>query len=114
MRGLCGIPGDFGWHGASSAPRMARRRAEHAPVGLTSNGIVIVNVLSLLSEAEAANVRRALPPGLGTDWFLGTAVPANEVADMLSRLDDAAAEAAARFVSRAQKPQPAKPRRKAK
>jgi hypothetical protein len=89
---------------------MARRRAEHAPVGLTSNGILIVNVLSLLSASEAAHVRRALPKQLGKDWFVGTAVPEREMAGMLSRLDDAAAEAAARFGSAAQNA-PKRPRK---
>ena len=84
---------------------MAKRRAEQAPVGVTSNGILIVNVLGLLSARDAQKVRKALPTQLGNDWFVGTAVRGREVVKMLARFDDAAAEAAAQFAGRARRPQ---------
>jgi hypothetical protein len=83
---------------------MAKRRAEQAPVGVTSNGVLVVNVLGLLSAREASKLRRALPTRLGADWFVGTAVRGGEVVKMLARFDDAAAEAAAQFAGRARRP----------
>jgi hypothetical protein len=80
---------------------MARRRADQAPVGVTSNGVLIVNVLGLLSAREAQKLRRALPLRLGEEWFVGTAIRGREVVRMLARLDDAAAEAAAQLAGRA-------------
>lgn len=79
---------------------MAKRRAANAPLGLTSNGLLLFNVLSFMAPAQAARLRRALPPELGSDWFLGTVVPKADVDPLLVRLDDAAAEAAARFAGR--------------
>jgi hypothetical protein len=82
---------------------MAKRRAEKAPVGVTSNGILVVNILGLLSAREAAKLRRALPIRLGDDWFVGTAIRGREVVKMLARFDDAAAEAAAQLAGRARR-----------
>jgi hypothetical protein len=79
---------------------MARRRADQAPVGVTSNGVLIVNILGLLSAREAQKLRRALPLRLGEDWFVGTAIKGREVVRMLARFDDAAAEAAAQLAGR--------------
>jgi hypothetical protein len=84
--------------------RMAKRRAEKASVGVTSNGILVVNVLSLLSATEASKLRSALPARFGTDWFIGTAVRGGDVVKMLVRFDDAAAEAAAQFAGRLRLP----------
>ncbi len=79
---------------------MAKRRADQAQLGLTSNGVVIVNVLGLI-PADAANaLRRALPRGLGKDWFIGAAVSEREASALWLRLDDAAAEGAARLGAR--------------
>jgi|EndMetStandDraft_4_1072995.scaffolds.fasta_scaffold28276_2 hypothetical protein len=80
---------------------MAKRRAEQAPVGVTSNGVLIVNILGLLSAREAKKLRQALPVQFGDDWFVGTAIRGREVVRMLARLDDAAAEAAAQLAGRA-------------
>ncbi len=79
---------------------MAKRRAADAPLGLTSNGLLIVNALSFLAPAQAERLRRVLPPELGRDWFVGTVIPDNEIEPLLERLDDAAAEAAARLAGR--------------
>jgi hypothetical protein len=81
---------------------MSRRRAAQAPVGVTSNGVLIVNILGLLSAREAAKVRKALPTQLGKDWFVGTAVRGREVVKMMARFDDAAAEAVAQYAGRPQ------------
>lgn len=82
---------------------MARRRAEQASVAVTSNGVLIVNILGLLSAREAEKLREALPQRLGADWFVGTAIRGGEVVRMLARLDDAAAEAAAQLAGRARR-----------
>jgi len=78
---------------------MAKRRASQAPLGLTSNGLVVVNVLALLSERELKALRQALPSGLGNDWFVGAAVGVRAANQLLERMDDAAAEGAARVTS---------------
>ncbi|MFZ5889809.1 MAG: hypothetical protein ACOY0T_01965 [Myxococcota bacterium] len=77
---------------------MSRPRAHQAPLGFTSNGILLVNVLAQLSEAQAATLRAALPTQFGGDWFIGFAVDGTKARAALTRLDDAAAEAAARLV----------------
>lgn len=87
---------------------MAKRRAEQAAVGVTSNGILIVNVLGLLSARDEKKLRKALPTQLGRDWFVGTAVRGREVVKMLARFDDAAAEAAAQFAAKRRTPRKAK------
>jgi len=76
---------------------MAKRRADQAPLGLTSNGILLVNVLGLLDEKELGSLRKALPRELGRDWFIGAAVAPSEATKLMARIDDAAAEGAARF-----------------
>lgn len=78
---------------------MSRRRADQAPLGFTSNGILLVNVLSQLSKEHARALRKALPSKFGTDWFIGAAVDQTRTPAALARLDDAAAEAAARLVA---------------
>lgn len=76
---------------------MAKRRAALAPLGLTSNGVVVVNALSLLEPRQAAQLRRALPKG--RDWFVAAAVSDSQLDEVLARLDDAAAEVAARLAA---------------
>jgi len=74
---------------------MAKRRASQAPVGLTSNGVLLVNVLGLLDAQQAGKVRASLPARLGSDWFVGVALRGAENDRVFTRLDDAAAEVAA-------------------
>ena len=76
---------------------MAKRRAEKAPLGVTSNGVLVVNALALLAPREAERLRRALPKE--RDWFVAAAVPEAELDQVLARLDDAAAEAVARLAA---------------
>lgn len=91
---------------------MSRRRADQAPLGFTSNGLLLVNVFAQLSRERAAALRKALPPEFGNDWFIGVAVDATRARAALTRLDDAAAEAAARLVGGDVKAeQPARKRR---
>jgi hypothetical protein len=90
---------------------MAKRRAADAPLGLTSNGLLLTNALPHLDARQTERLRRAVPKEFGTDWFLGTVVPSNEVAPVLVRLDDAAAEAAARLAARSAR-RSAKPKKR--
>ena len=83
---------------------MSRRRADQAPLGFTSNGILLVNVLAQISPERATALRKALPPEFGSDWFIGFAVDDRKSRAALARLDDAAAEAAARLVGTEVKP----------
>lgn len=78
---------------------MSRRRAEKAPLGFTSNGLLLVNVLTQLSKEHARALKKALPPDFGGDWFIGVAVDQTRSAAALARLEDAAAEAASRLVA---------------
>jgi hypothetical protein len=89
---------------------MAKRRAEKAPLALTSNGVVVVNALAFLAPREAERLRRALPKD--QDWFVAAAVPESELDQVMARLDDAAAEVVARLVA-ARRAEPARPPRKA-
>ena len=76
---------------------MAKRRAALAPLGVTSNGVVVVNALALLEPKQAEQLRRALPKG--GDWFVAAAVSESQLDEALARFDDAAAEVAARFAA---------------
>jgi hypothetical protein len=75
---------------------MARRRAQHAPVALASNGLMLVNVFGLLEPKVAEKVRAALPKAYGADWFLGVPLADADSNSVLERVDDAAAEAVAK------------------
>lgn len=83
---------------------MSRRRAEKAPLGFTSNGLLLVNVLTQLSKEHARELKKALPADFGGDWFIGVAVDQTRTAAALTRLEDAAAEAASRLVATGIKP----------
>ncbi len=75
---------------------MARKRAPCAPLALALDGSVLLNVTSLLDAATVAKVAAALavdPAAL----FIGTTVPKAHRAQVLTRIDDAAAEVAARI-----------------
>lgn len=79
---------------------MARKRTPGAPLALALDGSVLLNVSSLLDAATVAKVATALsvdPSAL----FIGTAVPAPHRAQVLTRIDDAAAEVAARIQAQA-------------
>lgn len=92
-----GICARMRWHALRSASGMAKRRAENAPLGITSNGLVVVNALALLAPEVAERLRRALPKN--GDWFVAASIADSELPALLSRFDDAAAEAVARLVA---------------
>jgi hypothetical protein len=76
---------------------MAKRRANQAALALTSNGLLLVNILSLLSEDQLEALRQTLPAGT-TECFVGVPARGAPALAILARLDDAAAEAAAKWV----------------
>lgn len=71
----------------------------------------MVNVLGLLNAKELGSLRKALPRELGSDWFIGAAVAPREATKLMARIDDAAAEGAARL-SAHQRAKPAAARAK--
>jgi hypothetical protein len=74
---------------------MAKRRAQRAPLGLTSNGLVLMNALELLPPRTLERLRAALG-GVADDWFLGLPLEPREATLALTRIDDAAAEIVAK------------------
>jgi len=78
---------------------MPRKRAPCAPLALALDGSVLLNVSPLLDAATLTRLAGALAvsPEL---LFVGTAVPEAHRAQVLARIDDAAAEVAARIQAR--------------
>jgi hypothetical protein len=74
---------------------MAKRRAHRAPIGLTSNGILLLNVLELLPPSTLERLRTALAD-VADDWFLGVPLRASETTLALARIEDTAAEIVAK------------------
>jgi hypothetical protein len=71
---------------------MAPRRAHRAAIAAASDGSVLINVVELLPE----DVQNRLGQALGTtQLFIGVPLEQREAADVVARLDDAAAEASA-------------------
>jgi hypothetical protein len=75
---------------------MPRKRNHSAPLALALDGSVWLNVSSRLDPATLARVAQVLAVAPG-DVFIGTSLPAAQRAQALARIDDAAAEAAARI-----------------
>lgn len=74
---------------------MAPRRAHRAAIAAASDGSVLINVVELLPE----DVQERLGEALGTtQLFIGIPLKQREAADVVARLDDAAAEASARLL----------------
>jgi hypothetical protein len=74
---------------------MAPRRAHRAAIAAASDGSVLINVVELLPE----DVQDRLGEALGTtQLFIGIPLKQREAADVVARLDDAAAEASARLL----------------
>lgn len=74
---------------------MAPRRAHRAAIAAASDGSVLINVVELLPE----DVQERLGEALGTtQLFIGVPLKQREAADVVARLDDAAAEASARLL----------------
>ena len=75
---------------------MSRRRTHHLSLALASDGSVLLNVSARLPPETLAHLAQAL--GVKpADLFIGTSLPPAQRAQALSRMDDAAAEAAARI-----------------
>ena len=71
---------------------MAPRRAHQAAIAAASDGSVLINVVELLPE----DVQNRLGEALGTSQlFIGVPLKQREAADVVARLDGAAAEASA-------------------
>ena len=74
---------------------MAPRRAHGAAVAAASDGSVLINVVNLLPE----EVQNQLGLALGTSrLFVGVPLGQREAADVVARLDGAAAEASAHLL----------------
>lgn len=71
---------------------MAPRRAHRAAIAAASDGSVLINVVELLPD----DVQERLGEALGThQLFIGVPLKQSEAADVVARLDGAAAEASA-------------------
>lgn len=74
---------------------MAPRRAHRAAIAAASDGSVLINVVELLPE----DVQDRLGEALGTtQLFIGVPLKQREAADVVARLDGAAAEASAQLL----------------
>jgi len=90
---------------------MPRKRAHCAALALTLDGSLLLNVSARLDPTTLSRVARTL--GIRpAELFIGTALPPAQRAQALSRVDDAAAEAAARIQGAAASPTAARPRRR--
>ena len=90
---------------------MAPRRAHQAAIAAASDGSVLINVVNLLPD----DVQDQLGLALGTSQlFVGVALGQREAADVVARLDGAAAEASAHLLGgRAAAPAKAHPTKRA-
>ena len=75
---------------------MARKRTQSAPFALALDGSLLLNVTGRLDAALRSKLAQALAVA-PDDVFIGTRVPPTQRAEVLTRLDDAGAEAAARI-----------------
>jgi hypothetical protein len=75
---------------------MPRKRNHSAPLALALDGSVWLNVSSRIDRATLARVAQELAVA-PSELFIGTSLPAAQRAQALTRIDDAAAEAAARI-----------------
>ncbi|MES1179016.1 MAG: hypothetical protein ABUL62_32175 [Myxococcales bacterium] len=75
---------------------MPKKRTSSAPLALTLDGSLLLDESAQLEPSLVSQVAAALSVAPST-LFIGTRLPAPELAEALSRVDDAAAEAAARI-----------------
>jgi hypothetical protein len=75
---------------------MPRKRASQAPLALALDGSLLLNTCARIAPALIAKVAHALSIR-PADLFIATLLPPAQHRETLSRLDDAAAEAAARI-----------------
>ncbi len=80
---------------------MAPRRAHQAAIAVASDGSVLINVVGLLPD----DVQDQLGLALGTtQLFVGVPLGQREAADVVARLDGAAAEASAHLLGSRRRP----------
>jgi hypothetical protein len=79
---------------------MPRKRTHCAPLALALDGSLWLNVSARLDAPTLLRVAQALAVEPG-DLFIGTSLPPAQRAQVLARIDDAAAEAAARIQGQA-------------
>ena len=75
---------------------MVRKRTHSAPLALTLDGSLLLNASGRLPTELVLQLAVTLSVAPG-DVFVGTRLPLAQRTETLSRLDDAAAEAAARI-----------------
>jgi len=74
---------------------MALRGAHQAAIAAASDGSVLINVAQLLPDEVHAQLSRALG---ASSLFIGVPLNEKDAAQVVARLDDAAAEAAAQLL----------------
>jgi len=74
---------------------MAPRRAHQAAIAAASDGTVLINVVGLLPDAVQLQLSRALG---ATSLFIGVPLNESDAAQVVVRLDGAAAEASAHLL----------------
>ncbi len=77
-------------------PCMAKKRTSSAPLALALDGSVLLNANAQLEASLVSQVAKALSVA-PSDVFIGTRLAPTQRAQTLIRIDDAAAEAAARI-----------------
>ncbi len=90
---------------------MASRRVQQAAIAVGSDGSVLINVSSLVPARLKAQLALAL--GIRQPLFVARPMLKKEAELLLARLDDAAAEAAARVLG-AVPPRPMSPPKRAR
>ena len=75
---------------------MPRKRTQAAPFALAIDGGVLLNARAQLDPKLVSRLAQALAVS-PEELFIGTRLPAAQLAKTLARLDDAAAEVAARI-----------------
>jgi hypothetical protein len=89
---------------------MSSRRVHPAAVAAASDGSVLLNVALLLPEALQQQIERRL----GGPVFVGVALSQHDASAVVTRLDDAAAEAAAHLLGGDRSPASPQKRRKSR
>jgi hypothetical protein len=89
---------------------MAPRRAHQAAIAAASDGSVLINVVGLLPDAVQSQLSRALG---ATSLFIGVPLNEKEAAEVVARLDGAAAEASAHLLGSRPKKRAKSPKRRA-
>ena len=82
----------------AKTPRMPRKRTHSAPLALALDGDLLLDESAQLEPSLVSKLAAALSVAPGS-LFIGTRLATAERAEALSRIDDAAAEAAARIVA---------------